>query len=96
MPGLLKDLLVRHVRAVADLPPGPARHGLFDIGDLALGAFDGRLTPIFRVEIFLLVPQDFGYGAAEKKKEEKEVVGWLDVLALGKEERNLDRRCLVG
>ena len=42
---------------------GPIRQSSFNIREFALGLFDWRAAAVFREEIFVLLPQDFGDSA---------------------------------
>lgn len=59
------DHFIAKREALALVVPCPIGKCLLDIGDSALGPFDGRSTSIIGVEIFLFLAQDFGNGAVD-------------------------------
>lgn len=64
--GLVPDDVVAQRKSLALVIPGPIRQSTLDIRKFPLGPFDGRSAPIFRVEIFLFLPQDFGNRTTRK------------------------------
>lgn len=65
--GLVPDDVVAERKSLALVVPSPVGQSTLNVRKFSLGPFDGRSAPIFRVKIFLFLPQDFGHGARRKK-----------------------------